>query len=170
MSWYQQFIPTNTDDYISHNFLKFLLMTYFTSHDFIATYRRAATIREGVWVYWCFTSHATIFQSYMWRHRCAGGLKKKLLYLRSGSQRYRNFAGFFNVPGTNLFIRWFRHTAPCVIFYDTLGIRRTYSRLKPPAPSRGYTWRKPKLVKETKAREGNQSSKTNHYWRKSIDE
>ena len=40
-----------------------------------------------VWVYWCFTSHATIVQSYMWRHRCAGGLKKKL-YLRSGSQRH----------------------------------------------------------------------------------
>ena len=28
--------------------------------------------------YWCSTSHATIFQLYMWRHRCAGGLKKKL--------------------------------------------------------------------------------------------
>ena len=46
-----------------------------------------------VWVYWCFTSHATIFQSFMWRHRCAGRLKKKL----SGFQRHRNFAGFFNV-------------------------------------------------------------------------
>ena len=68
----------------------------------------------GVWVYWCFTSHATIFQSYMWRHRCAGGLQK--LYLRSGSQRYRHFAGFVNVPvlhrhGTT---RWFRHTAPFI--------------------------------------------------------
>ena len=93
-----------------------------------------------VWVYWCFTSHGTIFQLYMWRHRWAGGLKKKL-YLRSGSQRHGHFAGFFNVPvlhrhGTNLFIRWFRHTAPLVAFYDTLGIRRTYSRLKPPASSR----------------------------------
>ena len=53
-----------------------------------------------------------------------------------GSQRHRHFAGFFNVPvlhrhGTSLFIRWFRHT-----FYDTLGIRKTYSRLKPPASSR----------------------------------
>ena len=62
------------------------------------------------WVYWCFTSHATIFQSYMWQHRCAGGLKKKL-YLRLGSQRHRHFTGFFNVPvldrhGTTLFIRW----------------------------------------------------------------
>ena len=46
------------------------------------------------------------------------------------------FAGFFNVPvlhrhWTNLFKRWFRHTAHLVAFYDTLGIRRTYSRLKP---------------------------------------
>ena len=46
-------------------------------------------------VYWCFTSHATIFQLYMWRHRCAGGLKK--LYLRSGSQRQSHFVGFFIV-------------------------------------------------------------------------
>ena len=69
-----------------------------------------------VWVYWCLTSHATIFQSYMWCHGFAGGLKKNL-YLRSGSQRHRHFVGFFNVPvlhrhGTTLFIRWFRHTAP----------------------------------------------------------
>ena len=82
-----------------------------------------------------FTSHATIFQTYMWRNRCAGGLKKKL-YLRSSSQRPRHFAGFFNVSalhrhGTTLFIRWFRHTAHLVASYDTLGIRRTYSRLKP---------------------------------------
>ena len=48
----------------------------------------------------CLTSHATIFQLYMWRHiiRCAGGLKKNLLYLWSGSQRHRHFTGFFNVP------------------------------------------------------------------------
>ena len=69
-----------------------------------------------VWVYLVFTSHATIFQSYMWRHRCGGVLKKKL-YLRSSSQRHRHFAGFFDMPvlhrhGTTLFIRWFRHTAP----------------------------------------------------------
>ena len=98
-----------------------------------------------VWVYWCFTSHATRFQSYMWRHKCAGGLKKLKLYLRSGSQRNRHFAGFFNVPvlhrhGTNLVIRWFRHTAPLVAFYDMLGIRRTYYRLKPPAPSQGSVY------------------------------
>ena len=53
-----------------------------------------------------------------------------------GFQRHRHFARFFSVPvlyrhGTNRFIRWFRHTAPYVAFYDTLGIRRIYSRLKP---------------------------------------
>ena len=57
--------------------------------------------------------------SYMWRHRCAGRLKKKL-YLRSGTQRHRHFAGFFNVSvlhrhGTTLFIRWFGYTAPFYI-------------------------------------------------------
>ena len=75
-----------------------------------------------VWVYWCFTSHATIFQSYMWRHRCACGLKKKL-YLRLGSQRHRHFVRFFNVPllhrhGITLFIRWFRHTTQHVVKGD----------------------------------------------------
>ena len=69
-----------------------------------------------VWVNWCLTSHATIYQSYMWRHRCAGGRKRKL-DLRSGSQRHRHLGGFFNMPGlhrhgTTLFIRRFRHIAP----------------------------------------------------------
>ena len=41
---------------------------------------------------WCLTSHATIFQSHMWRHRCAGRPKK--MYLRSGSQRHSHFARF----------------------------------------------------------------------------
>ena len=50
-----------------------------------------------VYVYWCFTSHATIFQLYMWRHRWAGGLEKKL-YLRSGSKPRRHFVGFYNMP------------------------------------------------------------------------
>ena len=36
--------------------------------------------------------------------------------------------------GTNLFIRWFGHTATLVAFYDTQGIRRTHFRLKPPPP------------------------------------
>ena len=34
---------------------------------------------------------------------------------------------------------WLYNGAPLVAFYDTLGIRRTSSRLKPPASSRGAT-------------------------------
>ena len=33
---------------------------------------------------------------YVTAHRCAGG-QKKMLYLRSGSQRHRHFVGFLNV-------------------------------------------------------------------------
>ena len=33
---------------------------------------------------------------------------------------------------------WLYNGAPLVAFYDTLGIRGTYSRLKPPASSRGW--------------------------------
>ena len=93
-------------------------------------------------VWWCFTSHATIFQSYIWQHRCAGGLKEKL-YLRSGSQRHRHLAGFFNVPvlhrhGTILLIRWFRHTTPFSRLlrhaWDTEDVFST----KTPASSRGH--------------------------------
>ena len=80
-----------------------------------------------MWVYWvylCFTSHATIFQLYLWRHKCAGGLKKKL-YLRSGSQRHRHFVGFFNVPvlhrhGTTLLYGYSEKPPHVVAFYDTL--------------------------------------------------
>ena len=44
-------------------------------------------------------------------------MRRYFSYIRSGSQRHRHFAGFFNVPvlhryGTTLYIRWFRHTAP----------------------------------------------------------
>ena len=45
----------------------------------------------------CLTSPATIFQLYMWRHKCAGRLKKKLNLLL-GSKRHKHFVGFFNVP------------------------------------------------------------------------
>ena len=34
--------------------------------------RMAVNSNKLIWVYWCFTSHATIFPSYMSRHRCAG--------------------------------------------------------------------------------------------------
>ena len=98
-----------------------------------------------VWVYWCFTSHATIFQSYMWRHRCAGGLMKKL-YIRSGSQRHDISQCSLTCPSYTdtgpPFLYGDSDTPPhLVAFYDTLGIRRMYSQLKPPASGvdlRGY--------------------------------
>ena len=81
-------------------------------------------------------------------HRCAGGMKKNL-YLRS--QRHRHFIGSLTCPskhrhGTNLFIRWIRHTAPLVAFYDTLMIRRTHSRLNPPGPHGGICSKEPHVV------------------------
>ena len=90
----------------------------------------------SVWVYWCFTSHATIFQLYMWRHRCAGGLKKKL-YLRSGSQRHRHFVWFFYVPvlhrhGPPFLYAYSEKPSHLLAFNDTLGIRRAYSHFNPP--------------------------------------
>ena len=97
-----------------------------------------------VWVYWCFTSHATIFQSYMWCHRCAGRLKKNL-YL----QLYSRAPNAIDISQGSLTCPSYTDTGPpflygdsdtpshLVAFYDTLGIRRTYSRLKPPASSRG---------------------------------
>ena len=76
----------------------------------------------------------------MWRHRCAVGLKKKF-YLRSGSQRHRHFAGFFNVPvlhrhGSTFLYRDSDTPPHLVAFYDTHEIRWTHSRLNP-GPSRG---------------------------------
>ena len=96
---------------------------------------QAILLLSWVWVYWCFTSHVTIFQSYMWRHRCAGGLKK--LYLRSGSQRHRH-----STPTRDhLFIRWFRHTAPFSRLLrhagDTEDVFSTWPLPPPPASSRG---------------------------------
>ena len=74
-------------------------------------------------------------------YTCAGGLKK--LDLRLGSQRHRHFAGFFNSvrPSTDTgpaFLYEDSDTPPqLVAFYDTLGIRRTHSRLILPGPHGG---------------------------------
>ena len=76
---------------------------------------------------------------YVTAHGCASGLKKKL-DLRSGSQRHRHFVGFFNVPTDTdhpFYTVIPTHRPHLVAFYDTLGIRRTHSRIKPPASSRG---------------------------------
>ena len=61
-----------------------------------------------------------------------------LFLLRSGSQRHRHFVGFFSArPSTDTgptFLYGDSDTPPqLVAFYDTLGIRRTHSRLNPQA-------------------------------------
>ena len=61
---------------------------------------RAWGVGSRVWVELNLLFNVTINDIsviYVTAHRCAGGLKKKL-DLRSGSQRHRHFAGFFNVP------------------------------------------------------------------------
>ena len=56
---------------------------------------------------------------------CAGQLKQMMLVR----------LGYWFTPYQR---PWLYNGVPLVAFYDTLGIRRTYSRLKPPASSRGY--------------------------------
>ena len=97
------------------------------------------------WVNWLFNVTINdISVIYVTAHKCAGGLKKKL-DLRSGSQRHRHFVGFFNVPvlhrhGTNLFIRWFRHTAPFSrLLRSRWGYGGAHSRLNPPGPHGGFS-------------------------------
>ena len=75
-------------------------------------------------------------------HRCAGGLKK--LDLRSGSQHHRHFEGFFKVPvkapkqGQPFYGYFEDQTVPFQSPFTTyMGIRRTYSRLKPPSTHGG---------------------------------
>ena len=89
----------------------------------------------------CLMSRATIFQLYVTAHGSAGGMKK--MDLRSGSQRHSHFVGFFNVPIKStdtgqIFLRLFRETAKFQSPFTTrMGIRRTYSRLKPQCPHGG---------------------------------
>ena len=96
---------------------------------------------EWLWKIGCLTLHATMFQLYMWRHICAGGLKKKL-DLRSGSQRHRHFVGFFNVPvqvPTNFFTVIPRNRLILVAFHDAHGdsIRRRLSNYINPREDAG---------------------------------
>ena len=65
-----------------------------------------------------------------WRGSCTYGRAPIAIDISQGSLTC------LHRHGTTIFIRWFRHTAPLVAFYDTLGIRRTYSRLKPLASVR----------------------------------
>ena len=94
------------------------------------------------WVEWLFNVTCNeISVIYVTAHRCACGLKKKL-NLRFGSQRHKHFAGFFNVPVQaptrgHPFYGYYEKPPHLIAFYDTLGIRRTNSHLKPPRPPRG---------------------------------
>ena len=128
-----------------------------------------------------FTLHATIFQSYMWRHRCTGGLnwvELNLLFnvtindisviyvtahrcaggLKKTEEEvctYRRVPNAIDISQGSLtcpsytdteqpFLYGDSDTPPHLIaFYDTLGIRRTYSLINPPPPpasSRGQTF------------------------------
>ena len=82
-------------------------------------------------VYWCFTSHAMIFQSYMWRTdvqadwSCTYGRATNAIDISHGSLRCPSYSDT-GPP----FLYGDSDTPPeLVAFYDTLGIRRTYSRL-----------------------------------------
>ena len=76
----------------------------------------SSPVRRGPWMStvvlycWCLSDSASVLLYFTFKvtindisviyvtaHRCAGGLKK-MLDLRSGSQRHRHFVGFFNVP------------------------------------------------------------------------
>ena len=82
----------------------------------------------------CLMLHATIFQSYMWRHiDVQADWGKCLTYGRRGSERHRHFVGFFNVPvqvptRATLFIRLFREIAPfCRLLRHDGDTEDTYS-------------------------------------------
>ena len=47
---------------------------------------------------WLLTSHATIFQLYMWRYIDVQADWRRSLTFGRGCQRHRHFVGFFNVP------------------------------------------------------------------------
>ena len=73
----------------------------------------------------------------MWRHRCAGGLWRSCTYGRAPnaidiSQGSVTCPSYTDTGPS--FLYCYSDTPPhLVAFYDMLGIRRTYSRLQPPA-------------------------------------
>ena len=74
----------------------------------------------------CLTSQLMISQSYMWRHIDVQAVWRSW-DLRSGSQRHRYFAGFFNVPVQ----------APTFLYGDSpVRARGVEPRMCPPCPQR----------------------------------
>ena len=58
-----------------------------------------------------------------------------MAWVPGSRSKFGNWLGYCFTPYQRL---WLYNGAPLVAFYDTLGIRTMYSRLKPPASSRGY--------------------------------
>ena len=103
--------------------------------DFLSNVR----LISGKWqLIWQFKSLCTIFCpclrdgaiTYCYRRR-------KNLYFIVATKIWNKMVrlGYRFTPYQRL---WLYNSAPLVAFYDTLGIRRTYSRLKTPASSRGW--------------------------------
>ena len=74
-------------------------------------------------------------------------MQTQLWYLKLWCFLYFVRLGYCFTPYQRL---WLYNGAPLVAFYDTLGIRRTYSRLKPPASSRGLYFVNEKFNKNAK--------------------
>ena len=78
--------------------LRFSLSLFHVYSPYFLSFRSCTTLLDWIGLNWLFNVTINdISVIYVTAHMCAGGLKKKL-YLRSGSQRHRHFAGFFNVP------------------------------------------------------------------------
>ena len=74
---------------------------------------------------------------YVTAHRCTGGLKKKL-NLQSSSKRQRHFVGFsLQAPIRATLFSYFEKPPHLFVFCNTLGIRRTFTHLKPLGSPRG---------------------------------
>ena len=92
----------------------------------------------------CLTSQLTIFQSYMWRHiDVQADWRRSWTYGRAPNAIDISY-GSLTCPSkprhrTNLFIRWFRHTAPISRLLRHAGDTEDTFSTQPPPPHRGLT-------------------------------
>ena len=91
----------------------------------------------------CLTSHATIFQWYMWRHIDVQADWRSWTYGGASNAIHISYASSTcpskHRHGTNLFTCIPRNRPIEKPFTTCWGIRRTYSHLKPPGSPRGNT-------------------------------
>ena len=91
----------------------------------------------------CLTSQLTIFQSYMWRHIAVQADRRRSWTYGRAPNAIDISQGSLTCPskhrhGTNLFIRWFRHTAPFSrLLRSRWGYGGAHSLLHPPGPHGG---------------------------------